>query len=335
MTKRNEREKQGNILKTFSLIIMTSKIFGLIPFDVGKTLTANKLLSKLNSIVILFIYSSMILIFIIDWGDQDVLVGQTTNLASYIRKIKTVVGLFIMLALVGCTPFRKTNFMTLTSMAQEIDEELKIMNINLDYIEAQIKIKRCYYAFLATGIIFIGVDLAMRNICQISNIGEWAHALTVITQMVCETQVISLAWLLTDRFQILNDYLNNFHVNKRSTKDIYWVTPVGAKSTRLSVVSRVHDKLCSLCRKVEKTFASQIVLITAQSFVAVTLKMYNLFSNIIRSDYFSIHCFVPFATVSIVFDLLHVFLIVLFTSAAAKKVKISYIVYVLAQYNAQ
>lgn len=320
MTKRIKPEKEGHILQTLSLIIMTSKIVGQIPIAVGKPNIANQLISKLNSILFLSIYGVMNLIFILDWSEQDVLVGQTTNLASYIRKIKTVVGLLIMLVIVGYTPFRKTNFITLTSMVQEIDEELKVMNIKMGYIEAEIKINRCYYVFLATGIIFIGADLTMRNICQISNIGEWAHAMTVITQMVCETQIISLAWILTNRFQILNEYLNQFHTSKRSRKDMCWVTPVGAKSTRLYVVSRIHDKLCIICRKVENTFSSQIVLITAQSFVAVTLKMYNLFSTLIREPYFQIFCFAPIGTVSIIFDLLHIFLIVLFSSAAAKKV---------------
>lgn len=316
-------ENHITVLATCSHIITISKFVGQIPNAVGKTTIANHLISKINSIVLLTIYTAMVSIYILDWGIISI------QLSAQVRKAKTVVGMLIMLIFVGFTPFRKTNFTALVSMIQEIDEELKVMNVGLDYVETRKKINRFFYGFLATGFAYLGADLSMRHVaCHIGSIGEWANAMTVITQMVCEAQIVALVWLLADRFQILNDYLYNFHASKRSASEICWVTPVGAKSTRLSVLSRIHDKLCVICRKVENVFAAHLALITTQCFVAVTLKVYNLFSTIIR---FNSRCFSLFATLSIVFDLLHVFLIVVFTSAASNKVnrivQVSHIIY--------
>lgn len=314
---KNKPEKVVNVLTTFSHIISVSRFFGQIPIPVGKSTFANRLISKINSIVYLSIYIVLLFMLIFDWDAQFQMAGQNTQLASYIRRIKTVVGLLIMLIIVGYTPFRESNLVTLVSLVQEIDDELKIMNITLDYKKIQKRINWCFYAFLATAITYLGTDFAVRSVCLISSTGEWVHGMTIIAQMVCEAEIVSLAWLLANRFQILNDYLNNFHTSKISSSDIYWMTPVGAKSTRLSVVSRIHDKLCILCRKVENAFASQLVLIIAQCFVAVIYKMYILFSSMLRVTN---DCFAPFATVSIIFDLMNIVLIVVFTSAASIKV---------------
>lgn len=314
---KNKQENQVNVLTTFSHIIAVSRFFGQIPIAVRKSTFANRLISQINSIVYLSIYIVMLFMLIFDWDAQFQVTGQNTQLASYLGRIKTAVGLLIMFIIVGYAPFRKSNLVTLVSMVQEIDDELKIMNITLDYKKIQIKMNWCFYALLATAITYLGTDLTVRKVCQISGTGEWVHGMTIITQMVCEAEVVSLAWLMANRFQILNDYLNNFHTSKISSSDVYWMAPVGAKSTRLSVVSRIHDKLCILCRKVENAFASQLVLIIVQCFVAVIYKLYVLFSTMFRV---ANHCFAPFATLSIIFDIMNVFLIVVFTSAASVKV---------------
>lgn len=310
------KPKKCLTVSAFWHIILISRIFGQLPFSIGKPTIMNKLKSKINSAVFFSIYSVMGLITMFAWPNENPFGGLNINtpLAVYIRRIKNAVGFLVMMIILGYTPFRKTNLVTLVSMIQEIDDELKIVNIKQNFN----KINWYFYAFFIMGITYLGADLIMRNVCHIAGMGEWIHGMTIITQMVCETHIVSLTWILAERFQILNDYLNEFHISKISSTDFFWITPVGLKNTSLSVVSRIHDKLCILCRKVDNAFAFQLVLIIAQCFVGVILKMYIMLATIFKPIP---HCFTTFAGISIVFDFLNVLIIVVFTSVASTKVK--------------
>lgn len=308
--------KKLNVYNCFVHIIVFSRIFGLLQLPQPRFLRSYKRLSIVYKniwAVSAMLFYTFVFSKSVNFKKED---NELTNwLNNAIDYMKAILGIAMLLSMVGMTPFRKVSFIDLLKKMRDIDDELKVLSVTIPYRKLKTKINLYFYSSLFITAVYLMLkiyldssDKFFANVAQISAL--YFHAITELQFVLYVTQI-------ENRLHILNNWLVDYHTSGRFSNDTYWVTPVGAMSSHLSVVSRIHDKLCIAAKKAEDMYAFRMLLIISICFIVMTLKIYYCFSGLYK---FREQSVIQSSIVSIVYGMSQILAMVTACSATENEV---------------
>lgn len=312
---------EENIFTSFVHVLAISRVFGLLQLNVPRSIRPCKRLGLISKNLWIFI-----LVPLYTWTFYNSInikndYKELSNwLNNAIDRIKILLGASMLLVMVGFTPFRKYTFLDLLSNMREIDDELKVISIIVPYRKVKNKITILLYSAIGISFIYQGLELYLKDFWFSNVASESYHALSLYVHLITEMQFVTFVLEIESRLKALNEWLVDYHTSGKVSTDFYWVTPVGAMSSHLSVVSRIHDKLCIIARKTERMFAFRLLLIISLCFIIMTLKTYFCFSSLYK---YRDGKAVASSTLAVLFDTGQIMAIVVSAAAASNEVNIT------------